>query len=47
MRSAGQEKAPLTREAAAALSQRKDLSDAEAREALMHELESLPPELKG
>jgi acyl transferase domain-containing protein/SAM-dependent methyltransferase/acyl carrier protein len=48
--SAGRDKAPLTKKAAAVaapLSQEKDLSGAEARKALMRELESLPPELKG
>ena len=45
--SAGQDKAPLTRKAMAAQSQAKDLSGADATKALMLELESLPPELKG
>jgi acyl transferase domain-containing protein/SAM-dependent methyltransferase/acyl carrier protein len=46
--SAGQDRAPLTRKAAvAAQSRARDLSDADATKALMHELESLPPELKG
>jgi acyl carrier protein len=46
---AGQNKTPLTRKAAMAssLSQANDLSDADARKALMHELESLPAELRG
>ena len=46
--SAGQEKAPLTRKAAVgAMSKGKDLSDADTTKALIRELESLPPELRG
>jgi myxalamid-type polyketide synthase MxaE and MxaD len=46
---AGRDKTPLIKKAAAGaapLSQEKDLSGAEARKALIRELESLPPELK-
>jgi hypothetical protein len=45
--SASQERAPLTRKPAVVTSVPKDLSAADATTALIRELESLPPELRG